>query len=181
MTIRARIILVFVSAVLLMAGGVIGYATVQMRSDAQDYYVSSSSVQLRLMNDYIETFMNTAVHNAAMLATDEEFANAQDIFPRYVEKDSETSFSFADLDPEARHLLEPLLALDKGYDDYVEVYAGYADGSLVTTLEGLKFGPRFDMSKRPGIRPVRPPRTMPAWSMPIPHCPARWFSPSPIK
>lgn len=81
MTIRTRIILVFVSAVLLMAGGVIGYATVQMRNDAQEYYVSSSSAQLRLMNDYIETFVNTALHNAAMLAGDDEFANAQDIFP----------------------------------------------------------------------------------------------------
>ncbi|WP_297825795.1 methyl-accepting chemotaxis protein [uncultured Desulfovibrio sp.] len=149
MTIRTRIILVFVSAVLLMAGGVIGYATVQMRNDAQEYYVSSSSAQLRLMNDYIETFVNTALHNAAMLAGDDEFANAQDIFPNYVEKDSETSFSFSELTTEARHLLEPLLALDKGYDDYVEVYAGYANGSLITTLEGLKFGPHFSMNKRP--------------------------------
>ncbi len=149
MTIRTRIILVFVLAVMFMAGGIISYTTVQMRNDAKGYYVSSSSAQLRLMNDYIETFMNTAMHNAAMLANDTEFVAAQDIFPRYVEKDSETSFSFAALNPEARHLLEPLLALDKGYEDYVEVYAGYADGSLVTTLEGLKFGPHFDMSKRP--------------------------------
>ena len=149
MTIRTRILLVFILAVLLISSGVIGYATVQMRDDAQDYYVSSSSAQLRLMNDYIETFMSTAVHNAAILANDVEFANAANVFPRYVEKDSETTFSFAELNPEARHLLEPLLALDKGYDDYVEVYAGYADGSLITTLEGLKFGPRFDMSKRP--------------------------------
>lgn len=149
MTIRSRILLVFITAVLLIAGGVIGYATVQMRDDAEDYYVSSSGAQLRLMNDYIETFINTAVHNAAMLAKDVELADAVDVFPRYVEKDSETTFSFAALSPEARNLLDHLLALDNGYEDYVEVYAGYADGSLITTLEGLKFGPRFDMSKRP--------------------------------
>lgn len=149
MTIRTRILLVFVMAVLLIAGGVIGYATVQMRDDAQAYYVSSSSAQLRLMNDYIETFIDTAVHNAAMLANDVELITAAAVFPRYVEKNTETSFSFAELSPEARKLLDHLLALDNGYDDYVEVYAGYADGSLITTLEGLKFGPHFDMSKRP--------------------------------
>lgn len=149
MTIRMRIILVFVSAVLIMACGIIGYATVQMRDDAQKYYVSSSNVQLRLMNDYIETFMETAVHNAAMLAGDEELATSGSVFPRYVEKDSETIFSFKELSPEARHLMEPLLALGNSYEDYAEVYAAYSDGSLITTLEGLKFGPRFDMSKRP--------------------------------
>jgi len=120
-----------------------------MRADAQDYYISSSGAQLRLMNDYIETFMDTAVHNAAILAKDKEFASVKNIFPRYVDKNSETVFSFAELNSEARHLLEPLLALDNNYSDYVEVYAGYCDGSLITTLEGLKFGPRFDMSKRP--------------------------------
>lgn len=149
MTIRTRIFLVFTLAIILIAGGVIGYATVQMRADAQDYYISSSGAQLRLMNDYIETFMDTAVHNAAILAKDKEFASVKDIFPRYVDKNSETVFSFAELNSEARHLLEPLLALDNNYSDYVEVYAGYRDGSLITTLEGLKFGPRFDMSKRP--------------------------------
>ncbi len=149
MAIRTRIFLVFTLAIILIAGGVIGYATVQMRADAQDYYVSSSGAQLRLMNDYIETFMDTAVHNAAILAKDKELATARNIFPRYVDKDSETVFSFAELNSEARHLLEPLLSLDNNYSDYVEVYAGYHDGSLITTLEGLKFGPRFDMSKRP--------------------------------
>ena len=62
MTIRTRILLVFILAVLLISSGVIGYATVQMRDDAQDYYVSSSSAQLRLMNDYIETFMSMNRH-----------------------------------------------------------------------------------------------------------------------
>ena len=149
MTIRTRFLLAFIGTILLIAGGVISYVAVQMRDDAESYYISSSSVELRLMNDYIEEFLKTAINNAAIAAKDTEFAGAGGIFPRYVEKDVETVFRVADLSPEARHLMEPLSRLDKDYDSYVEVYAGFADGSLVTTLDGLKFPAHFDMSKRP--------------------------------
>ena len=149
MTIRTRFLLAFIGTILLIAGGVISYVAVQMRDDAESYYISSSSVELRLMNDYIEEFLKTAINNAAIAAKDAEFAGAGGIFPRYVEKDVETVFRVADLSPEARHLMEPLSRLDKDYDSYVEVYAGFADGSLVTTLDGLKFPAHFDMSKRP--------------------------------
>ena len=144
MTIRTRFLLAFIGTILLIAGGVISYVAVQMRDDAESYYISSSSVELRLMNDYIEEFLKTAINNAAIAAKE-----AGGIFPRYVEKDVETVFRVADLSPEARHLMEPLSRLDKDYDSYVEVYAGFADGSLVTTLDGLKFPAHFDMSKRP--------------------------------
>ena len=90
MTIRARILLVCISTLLLIVGGVIGYVTVQMRNDAQSYYMSSSGERLRLMNDYIEAFVNTAVHDAAILANDAGLANAAGHFPRYVENDSDT-------------------------------------------------------------------------------------------
>ncbi|MBS6830334.1 MAG: methyl-accepting chemotaxis protein [Desulfovibrio sp.] len=149
MTIRTRFLLAFIMAILLIAGGVISYVAVQMRNDAEGYYISSSGVELRLMNDYIEEFLKTAINNAAIAAKDTEFSGSKGIFPRYVEKDVETVFRVADLSPEARHLMEPLLRLDKDYDSYVEVYAGFADGSLVTTLDGLKFPAHFDMSKRP--------------------------------
>ena len=149
MTIRTRFLLSVIVSIILIAGGVISYVSLQMRKDAEAYYRSSSGVQLRLMNDYIETFLRTAVRNAGIVANDAEFAGARDVFPRYVEKNAETVFRVADLTPEARHLLEPLLNLDQEYDDYVEVYAGFADGSLITTLEGLKFPAHFDMSKRP--------------------------------
>ncbi|MDE7065745.1 MAG: chemotaxis protein, partial [Desulfovibrionaceae bacterium] len=149
MTIRTRFLLSFIVSLTLIAGGVISYVFLQMRKDAEAYYLSSSSVQLRLMNDYIEMFINTAINNAGMLAKDAEFAEARDIFPRYTEKNTETVFRMADLTPEARHLLEPLLSLDREYPDYVEVYAGFADGSLITTMEGLKFPAYYNMITRP--------------------------------
>ena len=149
MTIRTRFLLAFITGILLIAGGVISYVAVQMRENAESYYISSSGVELRLMNDYIEEFLKTAINNAGIAAKDVEFAEAKGVFPRYVEKDTETVFRVADLSPEARHLMEPLLRLDKDYDSYVEVYAGFADGSLVTTMDGMKFPAHFDMSKRP--------------------------------
>ena len=149
MTIRARILLVCISTLLLIVGGVIGYVAVQMRNDAQSYYMSSSGEHLRLMNDYIEAFVNTAVHDAAILANDAGLANAAGHFPRYVENDSDTEVDFAALSPDARELLNKLIAMCKGYEDYVEICAGYADGSMATTLDGSKVASRFDVRQRP--------------------------------
>ena len=70
MTIRTRFLLAFIGTILLIAGGVISYVAVQMRDDAESYYISSSSVELRLMNDYIEEFLKTAINNAAIAAKD---------------------------------------------------------------------------------------------------------------
>lgn len=81
MTIRTRFLLAFIGTILLIAGGVISYVAVQMRDDAESYYISSSSVELRLMNDYIEEFLKTAINNAAIAAKDAEFAGAGGIFP----------------------------------------------------------------------------------------------------
>ncbi len=149
MTIRTRIVLGFVLAVLIIAGGVISYVAVQMRRDAESYYAASSGMQLKLMNDYIETFVKNAINSAAVIARNEQFVMAENVFPRYVDKNTETIFRVADIRGDGARLLAPLLALDNNNDDYVEVYAGYTDGSLVSTLDGLKFPAHFDMSKRP--------------------------------
>ncbi|MBQ4133336.1 MAG: HAMP domain-containing protein [Desulfovibrionaceae bacterium] len=149
MTIRMRILLLFIISGLVISGGVIGYSTVQMRKDAEAYYVSSSGAQLRLMNDYIENFVDSALGSIGTLARYTEFDEAQNVFPRYVDKPTETVYRIADLSPEARRLMDPMLNFDQSYDEYLEVYAGYADGSLVSTLDGLKFPAHFDMSKRP--------------------------------
>lgn len=149
MTIRMRILLLFFVSGVIISGGVISYVTVQMRNDAEAYYVSSSSAQLLLMNDYIESFVGSAIGTIRALAQDTEFNEAKGVFPRYVDKTAETVYRLADLSPEARDLMSPLLNFDESYKDYLEVYAGYPDGSLVSTLDGLKFPAHFDMSKRP--------------------------------
>jgi len=149
MTIRTRILLFSFIAGTLITGGIITYSTLQMRRDAESYYISSSSAQLRLMNIYIETFVNTAINNAEALTRNPDFAKAGSIFPNYTSTTTETVFRLRDLSPEARELAGPLVALAQGYEDYVEVYAGYADGSLVTSIDGLKFPAGWNMSKRP--------------------------------
>lgn len=149
MTIRIRILLFSLLAGTLITSGIIGYATLQMRKDAEAYYISSSTAQLRLMNTYIENFVQTAIQNAAMLAQNEEFIAGASAFPDFSANATETVFRVSDLSPEARRLISPLLALEKGYDDYVEVYAGFASGNMMTTLDGTSFPAYWDMSKRP--------------------------------
>jgi len=149
MTIRTRILLFFFLAGTLITCGIIGYTTFQMRKDAESYYVSSSSSQLRLMNIYIENFVKTSIQNATMLAQSPDFIAGSGSFPDFRKNEKETVFRVSDLTPEAQRLINPLMALEKGYDDYVEVYAGFESGTMLTTLDGTTFPPRWDMSKRP--------------------------------
>ena len=149
MSIKARIVFAFVLSGLLISSGVIGYVTIQMRNDARNNYISSSGTQLRLMTDYIEAFMQAAMGNISALAQSDELVTAKDIFPRLVDKPTKTVYRLNALDPEAKHLASPLLDFERKHDEYVEVYVGYADGSFLSTLDGLEFPPNFDMSKRP--------------------------------
>ncbi|MDO5484415.1 MAG: chemotaxis protein, partial [Desulfovibrionaceae bacterium] len=96
MTIRLRILLFFFLAGTLITGGIIGYATIQMRKDAESYYISSSGIQLRLMNTYIETFMKTAIQNAAMLAQNQDFIDGAPSFPDFRGNATDTVFRISD-------------------------------------------------------------------------------------
>ena len=61
MTIRLRVILGFLFTIIVMAAGTLPFMIMTMRDNAEESYISNSSTQLRLMNNYVETFINGAL------------------------------------------------------------------------------------------------------------------------
>ena len=68
MTIRLRVILGFLFTIIVMAAGTLPFMIMTMRNNAEESYISNSSTQLRLMNNYVETFISGAERDVALLA-----------------------------------------------------------------------------------------------------------------
>ena len=70
MTIRLRVILGFLFTIIVMAAGTMPFMVMTMRNNAEESYISNSSTQLRIMNNYVETFISGAERDVALLAQD---------------------------------------------------------------------------------------------------------------
>ncbi len=149
MTIRLRVILGFLLTIVVMAVGTMPFMVKTMRDYAEETNVTNATTQLRLMSNYVETFISSAERDVAMLAQEPYIAEAVGLFPIFSQNKEADVFSRADLSVDAFKTVQPLVRLDQGSDDYVEVYAGYTDGSYATSADNAKVPAGYDTSKRP--------------------------------
>ena len=152
MTIKLRITLGFLCSIAIVAACLIGYAGWQMRADARGYFITASGQQLRLMDENIMSFVNAARHNAQMVAELPGLAEAQDIFPRFVDNPRESRYRQSELSPEAKALTETLLRVGRANPDYLEIYVGYADGSYASSCDDMKIPAHHDLSTKEWYR-----------------------------
>ena len=151
MTIKIRIILGFLLAIVLVSAATISLTAWQMREDANGYFAASASRQLQLLDGMVTQFIETAQRNAGQIASTKALpvANAEHLFPNFSDSASGATYRLKDLSPEALAAIQPLLALGKLNKEYVEVYAGFPDGSYVSGMLETPLPPRFSTSKRP--------------------------------
>jgi len=149
MTIRLRVILGFLFTIIVMAAGTLPFMIMTMRNNAEESYTSNSSTQLRLMNNYVETFISGAERDVALLAQEPYIAEAVGLFPNFSNNKEADVFLRADLSVDAFKTVQPLVRLDEGSEDYVEAYAGYTDGSYATSADNTKVPAGYNTSKRP--------------------------------
>ncbi len=151
MTIKIRIILGFLLAIVLVSAATISLTAWQMREDANGYFAASASRQLQLLDGMVTQFIETAQRNAGQIASTKALpvANAEHLFPNFSDSASGATYRLKDLSPEALAAIQPLLALGKLNREYVEVYAGFPDGSYVSGMLETPLPPRFSTSKRP--------------------------------
>ena len=149
MTIRLRVILGFLFTIIVMAAGTLPFMIMTMRNNAEESYISNSSTQLRLMNNYVETFITSAERDVALLAQEPYIAEAVGLFPNFSNSKEADVFLRADLSVDAFKTVQPLVRLDEGSEDYVEAYAGYTDGSYATSADNTKVPAGYNTSKRP--------------------------------
>ncbi|WP_374288766.1 methyl-accepting chemotaxis protein [Desulfovibrio desulfuricans] len=149
MTIRLRVILGFLLTIVVMAAGTLPVMVKTMRDNAEESYLANASTQLLLMSNYVETFISGAERDVALLAQEPYIAEAVGLFPNFSNSKEADVFSRADLSVDAFKTVQPLVRLDEGSEDYVEVYAGYTDGSYATSADNTKVPAGYNTSKRP--------------------------------
>jgi len=150
MSIKSRIILGFLLAIVLISASTITLTAWQMRDDANGYFVASAGRQLRLLNGLLDQFLESAQKNAGQAASSKELAStaAAHAFPNYSAATGESVFRVKDLAPEVAAAMEPLRAMSRLHKEY-DVYAGFADGSYASGLDEETLPAGFDPSRRP--------------------------------
>ena len=149
MTIRLRVILGFLLTIVVMAVGTLPFMIKTMRDTTEESYIDNTSTELRIMSNYVETFISSAERDVAILAQEPYIAEAVGLFPNFSNNKEADVFSRADLSVDAFKTVQPFVRLDEGSDDYVEVYAGYTDGSYATSTDNSKVPAGYNTSKRP--------------------------------
>ncbi|MCR5563837.1 MAG: methyl-accepting chemotaxis protein [Desulfovibrio sp.] len=153
MSIKFRIILGFLLAIVLIAASTILLSAWQMRDDANGYFAASAERQLRLLDGMLEQFLESAQKNAGQIAASKELAAkaASHAFPNYSAAAGESVFRAKDLAPEVADAMEPLRAMGRLHKEY-DVYAGFADGSYASGMDEETLPANFDPSQRDWYR-----------------------------
>ena len=149
MTIRLRVILGFLLTIVVMAAGILPLMVKTMHDNAERNYITNAAAQLRLMNNFVEMFIASAERDVTLLAKEPSIAEAVGLFPNFSTSTEPDVFARADLSVDAFKTVQPLIRLDEGSDDYVEVYAGYTDGSYATSADNAKVPAGYATNKRP--------------------------------
>jgi len=151
MSIKLRIILGFLLAIVLISASIISLAAWQMRDDANGYFVASAGRQLHLLDGMVSQFVTTARRNAGQIASSKELpaAAAAHVFPNFTDVASASRYRLSDLSPEALAVMQPLLTMGRLNKEYVEVYAGFPDGSYASGMPETPLPAHFNTSRRP--------------------------------
>ena len=149
MTIKLRIIIAFLLATVLLAGSTIVYMSVAMRSSADAAHDNSALRQATLMNYYVMEYIETAQKSAEMVAKNRIVANSLGVFPNFTDKKGDISFGDA-LHPDARKsdAMAVFIIMNNSFDAFVEVFAGYRDGSIGVTDLVSPFPGGYNPTKR---------------------------------
>ncbi|MBQ7585073.1 MAG: methyl-accepting chemotaxis protein [Desulfovibrionaceae bacterium] len=148
MSIRSRVILGFLLAIILVSVSTITLTAWKMRDDANGYFHSSSQQQLKLMDEFLVNFVNGAAKNAALLAEQDLLIYAGEHFPNFSATTHASTYKHEDLDVEAQAAMTLIKDMAKLNPEYLEIYAGYPAGNYATNLNNSQVPAGYSTSKR---------------------------------
>ena len=148
MNIKVRIILGFLLAIVLISATTITLTAWQMREAADDYFRDSSKQQLRLLNENLHLLVNSVQQNVAFLAGSELLQNSGNGFPNFANRESSSTYQYADLSPEARAAAELMQRFSRLHREYIEIYAGFPSGNYATTIDQVQVPAHYATTKR---------------------------------
>ena len=148
MSIRSRIILGFLLAIILTAASTVFLAAWQIRGDVDDYFNATAKRQLDLLDNHLAGFIEDVKSNVAVLADTAGLAEARPNMPLFKDNASPSRFVHAELKGAAAEAIRVLSSMSQRHKEYVEVYAGYPDGRFATSIDGSTVPANYDSSKR---------------------------------
>ena len=148
MSIRSRIILGFLFAIILTAASAVILAAWQMRGDAGGYFDTMAQRQLDLLDNHLTGFIEDVKSNVGVLMDTAGLAEGWSSMPLFKDKASPSRFVHAELEGAAAASVRVMTFMHQRHKEYVEVYAGFPDGRFATSLDGSTVPANYDSSKR---------------------------------
>lgn len=151
-SVKLRVLLGIVIPLLIMAGGVAGVAVWKMRATAVQDFTAKSQQELNLFGLYISQMLRTGRDTAQAVASDMDIRNGLGKFPLFSTSTRETRYRHEDLPPETRAVAERLRNMQASHRQFLEVFAGFRDGSYATSFQDSVVPAGTDMSTRSWYR-----------------------------
>ena len=151
-SVKLRVLLGIVIPLLVMAGGVAGVAVWKMRATAVQDFTAKSQQELNLFGLYISQMLRTGRDTAQAVASDMDIRNGLGKFPLFSTSTRETRYRHEDLPPETRAVAERLRNMQASHRQFLEVFAGFRDGSYATSFQDSVVPAGTDMSTRSWYR-----------------------------
>ncbi|MBO4335285.1 MAG: chemotaxis protein [Desulfovibrio sp.] len=148
MSIRARIILGFLLAILLTAASAAVLTAWQMRGDATRAFTNSAQRQLVLLDNHLTDFIDGIKGNVGVLIDTAGLAESGPSMPLFKDKSSPSRYAHAELAGPAKDSIRVMTSMHKTHKEYVEVYAGFPDGRFATSCDGSTIPANYDASQR---------------------------------
>ncbi len=147
MKIRTKILLVFLSSNFFAFLLLTILLSWQVKEKVLTDYKKTSAVALNMTNRYIELFWSEAEKNAAFMADLPDMKVAEGAFPNFSNTTSATLNKRSDMSPAGQRLFDLWQIIQKNHPEYAEIFAGFPDGSIGSSLE-TEIGAGFDSRKR---------------------------------
>ena len=151
-SVKCRILLGIAVPLLLMAGSVTGVTVWKMRATAIQDFTEKSQQELKLFGLYISQLIGAGLDTAKAIANDRDIRNGLGNYPSFRASTRENLYRHEDLTPEARAVAERLLAIQEAHGHFLEVFAGYRDGSYATSFRESRVPAGMDAAARPWYR-----------------------------
>ncbi|NJB69142.1 methyl-accepting chemotaxis protein [Desulfobaculum xiamenense] len=158
LTIKTRILLSFISAIILATVCITGVVAWKMHTDAEQSYWDKAKVQLDMVDRYLTLYFEINQHNAAYLAKMPELATTEPLFPNFKDTTSSSAYDPATFGETAQEIIRTWRRMQDNNPFYCEIFTGHPDGSFGTSLT-VDVPARFTTAQRPWYKDAMAART----------------------
>ncbi len=147
MSIRTKLILSFLAAIVVAIGSISFLVSYQLGGFAERDFKVNSLGRLKLVNEFLIKFFAESEHGVAYLASLGDIQSAKGAVPSYLGERSPKTVQPDELSAPARHAYEVLAPLAKTNPTYDDIFIAFEDGGFLAGSE-MQMPAGYDPRKR---------------------------------